>query len=226
MIKAIIFDLDGTLIPFTLNVNTCRAEIIKYLMTQDFPKSLFSMKETAFDMLVRIKKYLITQGNKDKNLETIEKKLFSIVESYELKAAKETAIFQGTIETLTTLREMNLKIALCTISGEKATNYILNRFNLESYFDAVIPRESVSAVKPNPIHLEAVLKALDVKSYESVLIGDSVKDVYAALHLKVLTVGMTTGISTKEELICAGAHYLASSITEIPILITQLNKSL
>jgi len=224
MIKAIIFDLDGTLIPFTLNVNTCRAEIIKYLMTQDFPKSLFSMNETAFDMLVRIKKYLTNKGHKDKNFAEIKKKIFSIVESFELDAAKETKIFPGTIETLKTLREMKLKIALCTISGEKATNYILSRFKLQPYFDAVIPRESVSVVKPNPIHLEAALNALEIKSHECVLVGDSVKDVSAALQLNVLTVGMTTGISTKEELIYAGAHYLASSITDVPILITQLDK--
>ena len=121
---------------------------------------------------------------------------------------------------------MKLKIGLCTISGEKATKYILSRFKLTPYFDAVIPRESVSVVKPNPIHLEAVLKALGVKSHECVLVGDSIKDVSAALQLNVLTVGMTTGISPKEELICAGSRYLASSITDIPILITKLNKSL
>jgi phosphoglycolate phosphatase-like HAD superfamily hydrolase len=68
------------------------------------------------------------------------------------------------------------------------------------------------------------LNALEIKSHECVLVGDSVKDVSAALQLNVLTVGMTTGISTKEELIYAGAHYLASSITDVPILITQLDK--
>ena len=225
MIKAIIFDLDGTLIPFTLNVNTCRTKILDYLIAQGFPKSLFSMKENVFEILEKIKKHLKDQEINNKKFSKIEGKIFSIVDDFELETAKATKIFPGTIKTLQNLREMKLKIGLCTISGEKATKYILHRFNLQLYFDAVIPRESVSEVKPNPIHLEAALNALEVKSHECVLVGDSIKDVIAALQLNVLTVGMITGISTREELICAGTHYLASSITDIPILITQLNRT-
>ena len=225
MIKAIIFDLDGTQIPFKLNVNNCRAKILDYLIAQGFPKSLFSMKESIFEILVKTKKRHKDQENKNKKFTKIEEKIFSIVESFELEAAKASEIFPGTIIALQTLREMKLKIGLCTISGEKAVDYILSRFKIQPYFDAVIPRESVSLIKPNPIHLEAALNALEVKSHEALMVGDSISDVKAALQLKVITVGITTGISTNEELICAGTHYLASSITDIPILITKLNKT-
>ena len=93
MIKAIIFDLDGPLIPFTLNVNTCRAKILDYLIAQGFPKSLFSMKESVFEILVKIKKHLNDQEIKNKKFTKIEEKIFSIVESFELEAAKATEIF-------------------------------------------------------------------------------------------------------------------------------------
>ena len=65
MIKAVIFDLDGTLVTFNLDVKTCRIEIIQYLTEQGIPQELFSMKETAFDMLMKVKKILdnkIKQG--------------------------------------------------------------------------------------------------------------------------------------------------------------------
>jgi phosphoglycolate phosphatase-like HAD superfamily hydrolase len=84
--------------------------------------------------------------------------VFSIVERFELKSAKTTILFWGIPETLNILKEMNLKLAICTIIGEKAGKYILNRFNIGHYFDAVIARENVSEVKPHPAHLEAVLK--------------------------------------------------------------------
>jgi len=182
------------------------------------------MKETAFDMLVKTKKYLAAKGIEDQKFVEIKKTVFSIVESFELKAARTTEMFPGIPETLKALKDMKLKIALCTISGEKATSYILDRFSLKEFFDAVIPRESVSAVKPNPIHLEAALNALEVKSQEAVLVGDSVKDVACANHLNVLAVGVTTGLSSIEELTCSGAHYIASSANDIPTLILQLNK--
>jgi len=224
MIKAVIFDLDGTLVPFKLDIKACRTKVIHYLTEQGLPHSLFSMKETAFDMLIKVKNYLTANRIGDKNFASIEKIVFSIVECFELKAAKTTKMFPSIPATLNELKDMNLKLALCTISGTKAVDYIIERFNLGHFFDAVIPRESVSAVKPDPVHLEAALAALEVTFQEAVLVGDSVKDVVCASRLGVLSVGVTTGLSSIEELTHSGAHYIASSASEIPKLILNLYK--
>ncbi len=226
MIKAVIFDLDGTLVPFRLDIKACRIKVIQYLTEQGFPSSLFSMKETAFDMLVKVKKHITTMGTNTQKFAEIKNAVHSIVESFELEAVRSTEMFPGVPETLKSLRGMNLKIALCTISGEKATKHIIDRFGLEAFFDAVIMREAVPAVKPHPIHLEAVLKALKVRAQEAVLVGDSVRDVICAKHLNVLVVGVTTGLSSMDALVHAGAHYIVSSANEIPLLIMQLNKRL
>jgi phosphoglycolate phosphatase len=223
MIRAVIFDLDGTLKEFNLDIKACRTKIINFLTQQGFPRSLFSIKETAFDMLVKVKKYLTAKGLEKQKFAKIKDMVFSVVEDFELEAARTAKMFAGIQETLKALRDMKLKIALCTISSEKTTSYILKRFNLELFFDAVITRESVFEVKPHPTHLEAALNALKVESQEAVLVGDSVKDIECAIQLNVLAVGVTTGLSSIEELTCSGAHYVASSANDIPILIQQLN---
>jgi len=224
MIRAVIFDLDGTLIAFNLDIKACRIEVINLLTKQGFPSSLFSLKESAFDMLVKVQKYLIAEGIEKQEFVKFRKMVFSVVESFELEAARTTKMFAGIPKTLQTLRDMNLKIALCTISGEKATSYLLKRFHLEQFFDAIITREFVAGVKPHPAHLEAALHALKVRSQEAMLVGDSVKDMECAGQLDVLAVGVATGISSIEELSHSGAHYLASSASDIPILIQQLNR--
>jgi len=147
----LIFDLDGTLVTFNLDVKTCRIEIIQYLNEQGIPQELFSMKETAFDMLMKVKKYLTTKSNKEQKFVQIRKTVSSIVENFELKSAKTTEMFLGIPETLKALKEMNMKLALCTISGDKAVEHSLNRFNLGNFFDAIITRENVSEVKPHPL---------------------------------------------------------------------------
>jgi phosphoglycolate phosphatase len=224
MIKAVIFDLDGTLKEFNLDIKACRTEIINLLTQQGFSRSLFSIKETAFDMLVNVKKHLNTKGMEKQEFTKIKDMVFSVVEDFELEAARTAKMFAGIPETLKILRDMKLKIALCTISSEKTTSCILKRFNLEQFFDAVITRESVFEVKPHPTHLEAALDAVKVSSQEAVLVGDSVKDIECAIQLNVLAVGVTTGLSSIEELTCSGAHYIASSANEIPILLEQLNR--
>ncbi len=219
----IIFDLDGTLKEFNLDIKACRTKIINFLTQQGFSRSLFSLNESAFDMLKKVKKYLITEDGKKQEFTKIKDMIFSVVEDFELEAARTAKMFAGIPETLKALRDMKLEIALCTISSEKTTNYILKRFHLEQFFDAVITRESVFEVKPHPKHLEAALDALKVRSQEAVLVGDSVKDIECAIQLNVLAVGVTTGLSSIEELTCSGAHYIASSANDIPILIQQLN---
>jgi len=56
------------------------------------------------------------------------------------------------------------------------------------------------------------------------VVGDSVRDVECARQLKVLAVGVATGFSSIEDLTRAGADYLASSSTDIPTLVEQLNR--
>jgi phosphoglycolate phosphatase len=224
MIKAVIFDLDGTLKEFNLDTKACRTKIIKRLTQEGFPRSLFSLNETAFDMLKKIKKYLITNYGKKQDFEKIKEMIFSVVEDFELEAARTAKMFEGIPETLQALRDMKLELALCTISSEKTTKYILERFHIEQFFDAVITRDSVFEVKPHPKHLEAALDALKVKAQEALLVGDSVKDIQCAVQLNVLAVGVTTGLSSMEELTRSGAHYIASSANDIVNLVLQLNK--
>ena len=222
MFKAVILDLDGTLVTFNLDIRACRTEIIDYLIKKGFPRELFSTNETGFDMLVKTKKYLEANTENQKIFFEIKKKVESIIEKYEMKSAEKTKMFPGISETLKELKDSNLKLALCTISGKKATEYILERFGIKSFFDAIITRDNVTDVKPHPDHLNAVLKALNVLPNSVILVGDSTKDIACANRLNVISVGVTTGLSTKEELVSSGANYISSSATELPKLLVAL----
>jgi len=95
MIKAVVFDLDGTLITFNLDIKSCRTEIIKRLSQRGFPQNLFSLRETAFDMLVKVKQQMETTGFDEQRFQEIRKMVFSVVESHELQSAKTTQMFEG-----------------------------------------------------------------------------------------------------------------------------------
>jgi len=223
-IRAVIFDIEGTLINFTLDYKTSRAEVIQYLTKRGFPPSLFSIKENIFEMLKKAEVYMKNNDEEKSKARIVRKGVLSIADRHEMEAANTTNMLPGVLETLKTLKNMGLQMAVFTMNGEKSTNHIMRIFRLKQFFDATITRESVSAVKPDPAHLEAVLSALNIKPEEAIVVGDSALDMKCARELNITAVGITTGISSPKELTFAGASYLISSFTEIPRLIQQLNE--
>jgi phosphoglycolate phosphatase-like HAD superfamily hydrolase len=83
----------------------------------------------------------------------------------------------------------------------------------------------VKNVKPNAEHLEATLKALEVKPEEAMVVGDGISDIRCARELQAIAVGLPTGVSSPKELISAGANYLITSIIDLPTLIEYINKA-
>jgi len=223
MIEAVIFDLDGTIVDFNLDYKSVRAEAIQLLAKQGFPSSMFSTNESIFTMLKKANTNMKNYGVGERDITSLKKAVLSVATRHELAAAHTTNIKPGIVETLKTLTGMNLKTAIFTVSGEQSTSYILNVFRLKRFFNAIITRESVSTVKPDPVHLKAALKALNVKPDDAIVVGDSKWDMRCARELNVIAVGIATGISSKKDLMCAGATYLISSLTDIPTLIRQLN---
>jgi HAD superfamily hydrolase (TIGR01549 family) len=224
VIKAIIFDLDGTLANFNIDYKAVRAEVRSFLIRAGLPASILSLNETIFEMLKKSKIFLKNNGKSEKTFTEIQSKALAIAEKYELEAAKTTSLFPGVLETLKTLKKMRLKLGLCTINSEKSVRYILKRFEIKDFFDAITPRNKVKNVKPNIEHLKATMKDLGTIPEETVIVGDSWADMKSARDLKAIAVGLPTGISSPKELIASGANYFITSITDLPTLITYLNK--
>lgn len=225
MIKAVVFDLDGTLASFNVDYRAVRAEVRSFLISKGLPASVLSINESIFEMLKKAEIFLRNNGKPEKAFIEIRKKALEIAEKYELEAAKTTSLLSGVLETLKSLKKMGLKLGLCTINSKKSTDYILKRFKIAEFFDAITPRDNVKYVKPNVEHLEATLKALEANSEETMVVGDGVSDMKCAREVKAIAVGLPTGVSSPKELISSGANYFVTSITDLPTLIEYINKT-
>ena len=225
VVKAVIFDLDGTIVAFNIDFKAVRAEVRSFLISIGLPASILSLNESMFEMLKKTEIFMKNHGKSQKSRVEAREKAFSIAERYELEAAKNTSLFPGVVETLKALKKMGLRIGLCTVNGEKSTDYVLKRFKIQEYFNVVVPRDNVKYVKPDSQHLEAVLKALKVKADEAIFVGDSVMDMKCARELQVTAVGLPTGVSTLKDLISSGASYFVTSLADLPSLVEYTGRT-
>jgi phosphoglycolate phosphatase len=223
VVKAVIFDLDGTIANFNLDYRAVRGDVRSYLLHVGIPASLLPVNESIFEMLDKAEIFLKNSG-KAAEVMKIRNEALAIAEKYELEAARGTDLLPGVNETLKTLKRMGLKIGLFTLSSDKAARYILQRFKLGDFFGVTVPRNKVNYVKPNPEHLEMAIKVLGVAPEETLVVGDSSVDMESAEELKAIAVGLPAGISTIEQLTVHGANYIITSITDLPVVIEKINK--
>jgi len=81
--------------------------------------------------------------------------------------------FPSTEKTLKELKKNGIKIALLSNAPyDKGIKTLLKAHNLIQYFDLIETSANIGYAKPNPITFQTVLKQLNVKPEEAVMVGD------------------------------------------------------
>ena len=223
-VEAVIFDLDGTLTVFNIDYKALRGEVREYLLRTGVPASVLNVNESMFDMMHKAEIYF-KNSKSEQAFKEVQSQCLLIAEKYEMEAATLTSLQPGAIEILKELKKLKLKIGLCTTNSETATNYILQRFKVLDYFQAVVSRNKVKRVKPDTEQYELALKILGVKPVNSIIVGDSVVDMQSAKELKAIAIGLPTGISTQKQLTTHGANYIITALSDLPVLIKKMEKN-
>jgi HAD superfamily hydrolase (TIGR01509 family) len=225
LVKAVIFDLDGTLAAFNLDYKTVRKLVKNYLVAHGVPADLLSLDESVFEMLRKTEAWAKSVGKSEEFVDELRWKALNTTEQYELEAASLTNLLPGVVETLKALRGMGLRIGVCTINSEKSVDRIFERFGIASLFDVTVSRNQVRHVKPDPEHLQTALKVLGVEPEETLVVGDSRVDMQSAKALGAVAVGLPTGVSSVEQLMTGGADYVVTEMAGVPLLVERLKKA-
>lgn len=217
--KAVIFDLDGTLVRFALDFKRARKEAIAEMRRRGIDVRDLSESHSLYSMLKVVKGRLDAEAFLD-----LEKSLWDILEKIELRAAYETDLQPDALQTLISIKNLGLRMAIVTNNGHKATSLVVKKFGLNDFFDVVVTREGAKELKPDGGNIERALEILGVNSSEAIYVGDGVIDILAAEKAKVISVAIPTGVSSIDDLVKAKPDYIVGSLKDITKLIESIGQ--
>ncbi|MHA2324687.1 MAG: HAD family hydrolase, partial [Promethearchaeota archaeon] len=168
-IRAIVWDLDGTIIHFKINSLKARRVAIKILKSHGIEKKNLSIKKSILDNLNTSRELFEQWGYNANQISEIFKKIDRQVSKIEHKAALKATKINGIEDVLIFARNKGLKQAIYTFNKYKHAKLSLEKVKLLGYFDTIKGRDNVSNPKPHPDHLLDICDTLSVKSNEIVV---------------------------------------------------------
>lgn len=190
MIRAVLFDLDGTVIDST------DAIVQSHFHTFDTlglprPTRDFIISTIGFPMEVQVP--MMTDHDPEEFIRIYRA-------WYEAHSAPMTVMLPGVEETFADLHARGVRLGFVTSKKRAAAEMLLEHLGTLHYMDARIGPMDVTHHKPHPEPVEKAMAQLGVGPEETAFIGDMHFDVLAGQAAGVLTIAVTTGYETRAEL--------------------------
>lgn len=198
MIKAIIFDLDNTLVDFML-LKKAAVDAAAYAMIDaglkiSFERIIEIINAIYFREGIEYQQVFDKMLNEEVTEEEMKKEDKYKVMSAGIVAyrkAREAALkpYPGVLPTLIELIKMGLKLAVVSDAPSKEAWLRLSYINFHHFFDVVITYDETREKKPSKVPFILALEKLDLKAEECLMIGDwAERDMVGAKSVGMKTV--------------------------------------
>lgn len=194
-IKAIVWDLDGTIIHFKIDFIRARRAAIKILKKYGISKSNLTIKKSIFENVSTSRDIFKSMGYNTQKIENIIKKINGEVSNIEREAAKIATMINGIDQVLEFASKMNLAQAIYTLNKSENAKISLEKVKLSHYFNFIVGRDNVKNPKPHPDHLLYICEKVKVSPSEILVIGDNSRDIEGALNIGARSIAIQTKIS-------------------------------
>ncbi len=121
----------------------------------------------------------------------------------------------GARPLLEKLTERGSSVALYTDAALWRAYRELDYLKVMHYFDAILSAQSLHRLKPDPLGLEVLMKALGARRATTLYVGDMKDDVKAARNAGITSCVVTNGFDSADMLKAVDPDYMFSSLEEL-----------
>lgn len=216
MIRAIVFDLDGTLvqtealkaISYARAAKQIKPELTEDQVVQRYDDMIGrSRNEVAQALVERFGLDITWQGLID-----IRMKIYNAMLADQNLVKKQEFPFATGL--LKKVKGMGYPTGLCTMSYAPETAVVLKALDVGQYLDVVVTRDQVSKPKPDPEIYRLAMSKLNVQPAETLVVEDSEPGVAAAVAAGTLVVVVPSDLTRNRVL--AHAPFKGEIIVDDP----------
>jgi len=191
--KAILFDLDGTLVDSAADM----AGALNHVFSEDGFAELSIPAVTRMiggGIPLLIERALVAHGETTSK-ERVDEIYPRYRDAYVSRAVETTRPFPGIVQLLETYRDAGVGLGVCTNKPEDVSHVILDKLDLTTFFGVVIGGDTLPVKKPDPAPVLEGLKQLGCEPLSGLMVGDSAADANAAKAAGVRAILVTFGYS-------------------------------
>lgn len=217
MLKAVIFDLDGTVLDTLPDLNACMNEA---LAQYDCPPITLEQTRRYVGNGGLLYASRALPAEKRAEAEHFYKDIYCPVH-FRCKNER-TRPFAGEGECMAALRAAGMKLAVVTNKSQHAADELGETLLRPYGFSAIFGNRDGVPVKPDPTLTLLALKELGVSPAEAAFVGDGETDVRTAKNAGMRSVSVLWGYRGEEELRAAGAERFAHSFAELQDILLSM----
>ncbi len=205
MMKACIFDLDGTL------ADTLESIVYSVQETLIEMKLSKITKDQCREFVGNGARYLMEQSIRaagDTDGERIDEAMKVYRRIFAKNCTYHVTLYEGIKEMADALKDRGVKLGVLSNKPHAQAYQVVMEMFGEGTFDCICGQQEHIKRKPDPEGLFRMLKEMNVSPEECLYVGDSEVDVETGRNGGIKTIGVTWGFRTKEELELAGVEHM------------------
>jgi len=206
--RAVLFDLDGTLLDSAELIITAFQETCRSLLHRDVDRETI-LREWARPIRER---FHALAPDQDEALSQ------EYLRRYLALHDRRARLFPGVPETLEALRDRRYAMAIVTSKRRATTQAALDAFRLDRWCAVVIADEDVTRHKPDPEPVRVASARLGVRPEDALMVGDTPLDIASGQHAGAGTVAALWGTVDAEALRAQGPDHELSHPADLLLL--------
>ena len=208
--KAVFFDLDGTVLDTEQDIFDCMNEALAKLgyQTKDHKTIKSAIGNDSLNFM-----RVIMGDLPNEELMYIWSNVYEPI--VKQKGVEKTKVFEGIKEVLAELKNRGFANILYTNKTDNELAPFIDKFLKGLSYDYIIAVGGTDRAKPSPEPVYELLDKFGVKKENAYLVGDGETDVLTALNAGITPVAVLWGNRTKEQLSLVGAKIFTEKPLEL-----------